>query len=170
MLGATASVASAALVYPTSFYAANQNGTSVAADRSIGANALGATDGNFYSLGIKGSIVLDFGRLVGGQGVVTEVTYKPINYDEYANLYTSLDGVTWTLLAKSFNVVAVNGEAVTSTSNFRYLKLVDASTKGRGRDGFDIDSVGFAPVPLPAAGLALAGGLAGLAALRRRRG
>lgn len=169
-LAGLGTAASAALVYPASVVAANQNGTAVAPSRSVTDNALGATDGLFYSLGLGGSLTLDFGRLVGGTGTITEVTYNATGYLEYAQLFTSLDGVTYTALTTSFNGLAVAGEEITADAPFRYLKLVDASPAGKGRDGFDVDSVGFAPVPLPAAGLALAAGLAGLATLRRRRG
>lgn len=161
--------AQAATVYPTSVVSANQNGTITAPDRSDTANALGATDGAFYSLGIGGEITLDFGRTVGGKGVITEVTYNPTGYLEYANLFTSTDGVTFTALSTAFNGLAIAGEELFAANSFRYLKLVDASPAGKKRDGFDLDSVGFAPVPLPAAGLALMAGLGGLAALRRRR-
>lgn len=161
--------ANAGLVYPVSFFGADQNGTTVAADRSNPANALGATDGVFYSLGLGGSLVLDFGQRVGGTGVITEVTFDTAGYEEYANLFTSTDGVTWAALSTSFNGLAVAGEEITAPSAFRYLKFVDASPTGKNRDGFDIDSVGFAPVPLPAAGVVLAGGLGALAMLRRRR-
>lgn len=161
--------ANAAVVYPTSVVSANQNGTPVAPDRSVTANALGATDGAFYSLGFGGAITLDFGRLVGGAGTITEVTYNPRGYLEFARLFTSLDGITFTALSTSFNALAIAGQDLFAATPFRYLKLVDASPYRAGRDGFDLDSVGFAPVPLPAAGLALAAGLAGLATLRRRR-
>lgn len=36
-------------------------------------------------------------------------------------------------------------------------------------DGYDVSKVSIAPVPLPAGGLMLLGGLGGLAALRRRK-
>lgn len=171
LTGATAVAADAALVYPTSVLDHDQNGTVVAASRSNPDAALSnGPDGNFYSLGIGGSLTLDFGRLVTGEGLITEVTYNTTNYYEYANLYTSRDGVTWTTLALAFNADAVDGESLFSDTAFRYLKLVDASEGGRKRDGFDIDSVGFTPVPLPAAGFALLAGLGSLAAMRRRRG
>ena len=171
LLSGLATTAGASVVYPVGYYDANQNGTIVAPGRSDPAAAFdGPANGTFYSLGIGGSVVFDFGQTVGGKGSVTEVTYRLAGYKEYANLYTSSNGVTWTLLTKSFNADAVDGEPLFAATPFRYLKFVDASPAGKGRDGFDIDSVSFAPVPLPAAGLALAAGLAGLATLRRRRG
>lgn len=168
LIAGSGAAANAALVYPTSVYSATQPGT-VAPSRSNTAAALGAADGKFYSLGLGGELVLDFGRKVGGTGVVTEVTFSTPGYKEFAKLSTSLDGVTWTDIGTVFNADAVKGAEVTALSAFRYLKFVDASPTGKNRDGFDVDSVGFAPVPLPAAGFALLAGLAGLATLRRRR-
>ncbi|MGR3655540.1 VPLPA-CTERM sorting domain-containing protein, partial [Paracoccus sp. (in: a-proteobacteria)] len=58
---------------------------------------------------------------------------------------------------------------------FEYIKLVDATLNEFGRsgttsfDGFDVDSVSVAPVPLPAAGLMLLAGLGGFGVMRRRQ-
>ena len=61
--------------------------------------------------------------------------------------------------------------ALSFSGIFDTLRIIDTSPVilGRGRDGFDIDSVSVSPVPLPAAGVLLAGALAGVAGLRRVR-
>jgi hypothetical protein len=51
---------------------------------------------------------------------------------------------------------------------YNRLRLVDNSPVVAGRDGWDIDAISVAAVPLPAAGLLLLAGLGGLAAFRRR--
>lgn len=161
--------ANAAQVYPVTVISADQNGTAVAADRSDVNAVKGAADGIFYSLGLGGNMILDFGTTVTSPGAVTEVTYKLAHYVEILKVLTSKDGATWTEVAS-----VVNGDAQTSdvfsfvSTGFRYVKLLDASPVVAGRDGFDVDSISFSAVPVPAAGLLLAGGLAGLGALRRR--
>ena len=63
-----------------------------------------------------------------------------------------------------------NGELLLVTMDFSdALSLITIDmTTGTG-DGFGLDGIRVAAVPLPAAGLLLLGGLGGLAAVRRRR-
>lgn len=177
VLAATsAAAANAATVYASSVVSFNQVGP-VAADRSTPEAALGAADGTFVSLGFGGSIVLGFDKLVSGVGSITEVTYNISNYFENALVSTSLDGVTWSDAIAVSNQVAGGVTTVDAgTSPFKFIQIVDTSTPfpRQVRDGFDIDGVGFeeyvpAPVPLPAAGLMLLGGLAGMGGLALRR-
>lgn len=171
----SAAAANAATVYASQVVSVNAPQTNVAPDRAVPANALGAPDGKFYSLGFGGSIVLAFDKLVAGLGAITEVTYNTSNYLEYAKVATSLDGITWSTEIQAFNADAQNGEPLDFGPNpFKYIKITDVSPVFPGRDGFDLESVGFeeyvpAPVPLPAAGLMLLGGLAGMGGLALRR-
>jgi hypothetical protein len=175
-LGSAAS-ANAALVYASSVVSNNQNGTVTKAGRSDATKALGAIDGNFYSLGFGGELVLGFDKLVGGAGFVKEVTFGAVSkHLESASFYTSLDGVTWSaapILAFNLEAVKVSGQALFAAGPFQFVKIVDTSSIFAGRDGFDVDAVAFqeyvAPVPLPAAGLLMLGGLAGLGLAKRRK-
>ena len=138
--------------------------------RSDAAAALGAEDGSFVSLGFGGSIILGFAQPFKAIGQVLEVTFNnKAAHKETADVFGSADGVTWTLLASLKNHLSTSFSAA---GIFTQLKIVDTSNAaGATFDGFDIDAVSVlpSPVPVPAAGLLLAGGLFGLGALRRRR-
>ncbi len=168
---AFAGAANAAPVYPVAFVSADQNGTTVAADRSDPTVLFDAyNDGDqFYSLGLGGNLVLDFGSNLYGIGKIIEVTFKLAHYVETATVYVS-NSTTFSggPVASVVNADAQGGYSFTVSTPFRYIKLVDTSPVVAGRDGFDVAEVSFSPVPVPAAGLMLAGAVAGLGALRRR--
>jgi len=135
-------------------------------DRSDPNAALGAADGSFVSLGLGGEIVLAFSQPFKAVGEIFEVTFNDkTKHPESADIYVG-DGVTWTLIASVKNYLSTSFAA---TGIFTQLKIVDTTTKGPSFDGFDIDAVSVSPVPVPAAGLMLAGALAGLGSLRRRQ-
>lgn len=169
-----AGAAAAAPVYPVGFLNADQNGTVVAADRSDPTAMWDQDVTTFYSLGLGGSIILDFGKLVTSPGSVTEVTFRLAGYVERLRILVSA-----TLNAADFIQVATiendeaqapDGATLTFVSEpFRYVKLVDFSPVRPGRDGFDVAEISFSPVPVPAAGLLLGGALLGFGALRRRK-
>lgn len=167
-----AGAAAAAPVYPVAVVSNDQNGTVVAPDRSDPNAVIGAADGIFYSLGLGGNLVLDFGEQVGSPGMVTEVTFRLEGYIEKMEIYVSstLDFLAAAVATVSNQSAGLPGGAVVTFSSdpFRYVKLVDISPVVKGRDGFDVDSISFSPVPVPAAGLLLGGALFGLGALRRR--
>jgi hypothetical protein len=170
---AFAGAANATPVYPIAVVSADQNGTNVAADRSDPTVLFDAyTDGDqFYSLGLGGNLVLDFGSNLYGIGKIIEVTFKLAHYIETADVYIS-NSTTFSggPIASVLNADAQDGFSFLVSTPFRYIKLVDTSpiTNDKSRDGFDVAEVSFSPVPVPAAGLMLAGAVAGLGALRRR--
>ena len=140
--------------------------------------ALGAGDGAFYSMGLGGSLVVGFAQsLFDANNEVSafEITYdRAVGHDEAVDVYSVLNGVE-TYLGRLLNNVEMS--SVRAKVAFEYIKLVDVTriefpdttSSQRSRDGFDVDSVSVAAVPLPAAGLMLLAGLGGLAAVRRRK-
>ena len=145
-------------------------------DRLNQNNALGMTDGAFYALGFGGSMILGFAQNLFPAGTVStmEITFnRMIGHDEAVQIIT---------LDSDQNEVEDLGVAVNnpdgSTSQianlpFSYIKLVDVTKSvfpnTTSFDGYDVDSVAVAPVPLPAAGAMLLAGLGGLAMVRRRK-
>lgn len=181
---ATSSAANAAVLYANKViddmtsYGACHGSTSECAsnDRQDAENALGAPDTSFYALGYGGTLTVGFAKeLISGiQNVFTfEVTFGSVEkarHFEAADVYSILNGVE-TLLGRILNVNG--GGEVQSKGPFEYIKLVDATEDQYGKgttsfDGFDVESISIAPVPLPAAGGMLLLGLGGMAALRRR--
>lgn len=145
-------------------------------DRLDPTNALGAPDGSFYALGFGGDLTVGFAQALftAVQKVVTfEVTFGSVpaaGHFEAVDVFSVLNGIE-TALGRITNVNG--GGAVQSNGAFEYIKLVDATNDEfpggtTSFDGFDVDSVKIAPVPLPAAGGMLLLGMAGMAALRRR--
>lgn len=152
--------------------------TTKAADRSIRENALGKADGKFYSLGLGGSLTLGFKDAPFNTADVSvfEITFgggAASGHKEAAEVYAlnSETGQSW-LLGVLDNIETGN-TVRGSAGSFDQIRLVDVSktyfASTRSTDGFDVDSVAIAPVPVPAAGMLLLAGLGGFAALRRRR-
>lgn len=181
---ATSGAANAAVYYADKVIDANYGDCTASAsvcdsfDRKDPANALGATDGSFYSLGLGGDLTVGFTKALftAVQKIVTfEITFGSVPKTEHfeaVDVFSILNGVE-TPLGRIFNTTG-KGQ-VTSEGPFEYIRLVDATEDQYGdagttsSDGFDVDSVKIAPVPLPAAGGMLLLGVTGMAALRRRK-
>ena len=180
VLTLSAGMASAAVVYAGTVIDATP-GTNIKANqpssRYVQANALGAEDESFYSLGLGGEITLGFGRTFSGSHTITayEVNYdiNP-NYGESIDVFALLGGAA-TLVGSLVNFDTQTGAGLNYTGTFDSLRFVDTTStvfaNSPSFDGFDLDAVGveIAPVPLPAAGLLLFSGLAGVAGFRRLR-
>ncbi len=185
-LGSTVA-ASAGTVYATMVDYVQGGGT-IASNRTIASNALGAPDSKFLSLGFGGYAVFSFGSAFTSPGNVVEVTFDTTNYGEYADIYVgnSYSGTGNVSDLGSFDFVAsvdnVNAQAsgggftFTFPGTYTYLAILDRTLlRGSGiaigpnGDGFDIDSVSVNAVPVPAAGILLLGALGGLGVMRRRK-
>lgn len=138
-------------------------------------NALGAPDGVFYSMGMGGEIELGFGgSIANSQKVrVYEVTFGGFNrHFEAVDLFSVLNGVA-TFIGQINNLDAQNGALRFTAGGFDSLLFRDVSLIVRPDsetfDGFDLDAVAVAAVPLPAAALLLLAGVGGIVVVGRRR-
>lgn len=142
-------------------------------------SALGGIDGAFLSLGIGGSAVFSF-----GQTFTTPIAIIEFNKSTKGNSYEAVKvfGILGNGIPTFLGVVenmyaqaAQGGFVISGNYVFDKLLLTDISTSGKNRDGFDVDAISVtaydmvAPVPLPAAGVLLAGAVGSLALARRKR-
>ena len=171
-------MASAAVVYADTVVDATpgtNTGVNQPSSRYVQANALGSEDEAFYSLGLGGEITLGFGQTFSGSHTITayEVDYdvNP-NYGESIDVFALIGG-TATFVGSLVNFEAQTGAGLTYTGTFDSLRFVDTTstvfTNSPSFDGFDLDAVGVSAVPVPAAGILLLGGLAGVAGFGRLR-
>lgn len=152
--------------------------------RRDGKSALGASDGTFLSLGFGGAAVFAFEQAFTGPASFLEVTWgRREGYRESARVFVGniFDSRKSVFTASDFTAIReiTNAEAASSLAfdgKWKYLAILDTSPRVTGRDGFDIDSVSvttfplaatIAPVPLPASGLILFGGMLALIGWRR---
>lgn len=144
-------------------------------DRQNVNNAIDGDASTFYSLGFGGSIVLGFAKdlfdTVAHNVTTFEMTFnRNTNHNEAAYVYSVLNGVE-SFLGRVTNESA--SATLRANNPFEFIKLVDVTLtyfpNTSSYDGFDVAKIGVAPIPVPAAGLLLLGGLGGLAALRRRK-
>lgn len=173
--------ANAAMVYANSYQNYNPGltkaGNALPDDRDNPANAFGASDNKFVSLGFGGSIELGFGTGFGASTMVIETSFGDpdfANYPEQAEVWVqdAIDAV-WYLAG----TVQVNGGTLSlmgiGNELFSLMRIVDISDaddfKYGHDDGFDIDSVKVVAVAEPAALAVLGFGLMGIGLVARRR-
>ncbi len=143
-------------------------------DRDNPLNALGATDGKFFSIGLNSEVVLTFGTDFDTSTTVWEVTFGNVStYPEEVEVYAGLVGGGFEFVGTILNNVAQGGATLALTgltgTRFDRLKLVDISSNPPSPDGFDIDSVRVTPVPLPAAAWLFGSALVGVGIIGRRK-
>jgi hypothetical protein len=175
--GLSAGAAAAAPIYADTVYSTVVGaGQDTLPGRDNPDDALGPPDESFYSLGLGGSITLGFGAGGFGNGstaTVFEVTFAPIgehveSVEVFAGTFGEDADTGGTSVGTIFNTASQDGESIVITQAFDWLRLSD-TTPGDSTsfDGYDVDAVSVEAIPVPAAGLLLLGGLAGLGMVRR---
>ena len=198
---ATSTASQASLIYATEVDWFNNGTVTNLNDRDNPANALGAPDEDFLSLGQSsdgnpGFAVFGFGQNFLDEGRIWEFTFNCANgcdFLETAIIYVGtssqytmgqasradqIDLVTglggffgeWEEVGQVSNQNAQiddGGAAISFAGEFTWLAIVDNTpSNSPSPDGFDVNAIGVAPVPLPAAAWFLLTGLGGLAGLR----
>ena len=135
-------------------------------------------DDDFFSLGLGGSLVIEFDRAFGGAASVIEITNRGSSQQEAAEVFVSADGASFQSIGIATNqgtATGARGNLTTLAVNgaFRFLGFRDVSRTvfpgSTSGDGFDVDAVAVSAVPLPASALLLLASLGGLGAVRRAR-
>lgn len=145
-------------------------------DRLSVVNALGETEGAFYSLGKDGYLTLGFDTASfapGARITLEEVTFNgPARSRHYeaVDVYSVFSDLA-TFVGTVYNTT--KSTTLRIAQRFEHIRLVDVTSREYAStssfDGFDVDSVKIAPVPVPAAGVLMLAGLGGLALMRRRK-
>lgn len=196
---ALAFVAGSAFALPVVTYSQGlqNDGTAVAANRSVEGSESDNDVNTFYSLGIGGSIELDFTpQTLVSPSTVVELTFNKslTQYPEASILSFSTDGTTFTDAVELFNdgtfgsvatgfSIAASAPTATAPVSFTIsftdgtytaLKLTDSTDvafytgKSYTSDGFDVAEITASAVPLPAAGVLLLGLVGGVGFMKRR--
>ncbi|WP_308915136.1 VPLPA-CTERM sorting domain-containing protein [Jannaschia sp. LMIT008] len=139
--------------------------------RNIIGNAFDGDASTFFEIGLGSTVDFVFGQPFTGPGSVIEVTFGSADArPESATIFGGRNG-TFTELARVTNAQSQTPFSFAFGGTFDVLRFTDTSTPRQGQTtgGFDIAEVSVSPVPVPAAGLLLLGGLAGMGAMARRK-
>jgi len=125
-----------------------KNGDPVSVLRSNPADALGATDGAFVSLGYDGELTVGFAQNMSGNLdlAVQEVTGGPYPL-ETADVYVSTNPAgPWTLVGEATNEEGLDDGVTTLSIDqcYQYVRIIDTTDgdlHNATSDGFDIDSL-----------------------------
>lgn len=105
--------------------------------RNIATNALGATDGAFFEIGLGSAVELGFGRPFGDPLSVVEVTFGPSHtvgtrWPESIEIYARRAGETvYAHVGALTNQQAHDGVEIGLSGSYDFLLLVDSSGGGR---------------------------------------
>ncbi|RJK95253.1 VPLPA-CTERM sorting domain-containing protein [Paracoccus aestuarii] len=178
MAGGTqaATYAASSIVASETVYGTCTRINCAANDRKNANNALGEADGAFYAMGLGGQLTVGFDTksfAPGARVTINEVTFngpQSSNHFEAVDVYSVLGGIA-TFIDRIANTT--QSTTLLVAQGFEYIRLIDVTRtefpSSTSFDGFDVESISVAAVPVPAAGFMLMAGLGGLAALGRRR-
>ncbi|MEZ5892232.1 MAG: VPLPA-CTERM sorting domain-containing protein [Parvularculaceae bacterium] len=163
------------------------NGTGVSCGAANDATAVnsGLPDGSFYSIGretegVTGVVVYEldapysgdvtfFDAIDPAEGVVSEAADV---FVAQADAFGDYDSSTAVYVGSLFSNSGI-GQTLSIAGLFQFIYIQDATgvyfPQSNSLNGYDLDSIKFGEVPLPAAALLFPMGLAGLSFMRRRR-
>lgn len=153
ILGVAASASAAVDVYVSNVESyspgAQNGGNPIAPGRDNPAEALGAPDDQFVSLGFGGELIVSFDQLLGGTiSVTVSETTNGSYQNETAQVSVSKDGISWNDLGTATNDGGNQEDSFFQLNPemcVKYVRITDTTNSqlhNNNADGFDVDAVG----------------------------
>ena len=131
--------------------------------------------GTFYSIGLGGGIIIEVSPVFREGATIVEVTNAGSDHAESADVYVgNVADIGSMTYVGTVNNGVVGAEVTTvdvsiaGTGPWSYIALVDVSVGPPSVDGYDLDAISVAAVPVPASVLLLGAAVVGFGALRRK--